>query len=217
MVKRSSSRVPPRAASRRSPRWSARFGRTSPTRCSSCCTSRRRARASFRRSSRGPAACRWRRTADGERLRPGHAYVAPPDGHLIVEGRPAAPEPGAARVRAPAGDRSDDAHRRGGVRRRDDRHRAVRLARAALRRVLAGTEDRTDMELDALNRRGRSMRMNVTLLPFALAGDEVTGAIVLTAPVDGADGGRRCRRGPAARSPCCRRGAARGGGGPRRP
>src|SRR3954447_20002587 len=59
--------------------------------------------------------------------------------------------------------------------------------RGALRRVLAGTEERADIELDALNRRGRSVRVNVTLLPFGLAPHEVSGAILLTAPVDGAE------------------------------
>src|SRR3954451_20640931 len=59
--------------------------------------------------------------------------------------------------------------------------------RSALRRVLAGTEERADIELDALNRRGRSVRVNVTLLPFGLAPHEVSGAILLTAPLDGAE------------------------------
>jgi two-component system CheB/CheR fusion protein len=63
--------------------------------------------------------------------------------------------------------------------------------RSALRRVLAGTEERADVELDALNRRGRTVRLKVTLLPVGLGGDAVDGAILLTAPVDGAqaDGG----------------------------
>jgi two-component system CheB/CheR fusion protein len=59
--------------------------------------------------------------------------------------------------------------------------------RTALRRVLAGTDERADIELDALNRRGRPVRVNVTLLPFGLAPQEVSGAILLTAPVDGAE------------------------------
>jgi two-component system CheB/CheR fusion protein len=58
--------------------------------------------------------------------------------------------------------------------------------RTALRGVLAGTEERADVELDALNRRGRAVRVNVTLLPLGLAPDTVSGAILLTAPVDGA-------------------------------
>jgi two-component system, chemotaxis family, CheB/CheR fusion protein len=58
--------------------------------------------------------------------------------------------------------------------------------RTALRRVLAGSEKRADMELEALNRRGRSMRVTVTLLPLGLGPGQVSGAILLTAPVDGA-------------------------------
>jgi two-component system, chemotaxis family, CheB/CheR fusion protein len=63
--------------------------------------------------------------------------------------------------------------------------------RSALRRVLAGTDDRADVELDARNRRGRELRVNVTLLPLGVGPGEVSGAIMLTAPVDGAksDGG----------------------------
>jgi two-component system CheB/CheR fusion protein len=60
--------------------------------------------------------------------------------------------------------------------------------RAALRRVLAGSDERADMELEALNRRGRSLRVTVTLLPFGVGPGDVSGAILLTAPVDGADG-----------------------------
>ena len=58
--------------------------------------------------------------------------------------------------------------------------------RTSLRRVLAGTDDRADVQLDALNRRGRRVRVNVTLLGLGLDPGEVTGAILLTAPVDGA-------------------------------
>jgi two-component system CheB/CheR fusion protein len=59
--------------------------------------------------------------------------------------------------------------------------------RTALRRVLAGAEDRANMELDALNRRGRTVRVAVTLLPVGFTPGEVSGAILLTAPVDGAE------------------------------
>src|SRR5262249_16816409 len=61
--------------------------------------------------------------------------------------------------------------------------------RTALRGVLGGTEDRADVELEALNRRGRTVRVNVTLLRLGLGPDDVNGAILLTAPVDGADHG----------------------------
>jgi two-component system CheB/CheR fusion protein len=57
--------------------------------------------------------------------------------------------------------------------------------RTALRRILSGSEQRADVELDALNRRGRTVRVNVTLLPFGNGADEVTGAILLTASADG--------------------------------
>jgi two-component system, chemotaxis family, CheB/CheR fusion protein len=59
--------------------------------------------------------------------------------------------------------------------------------RTALRRVLSGTDERAELKLDALNRRGRTLRVMVTLLPFGFARDEVSGAILLTAPVDGAE------------------------------
>jgi two-component system CheB/CheR fusion protein len=59
--------------------------------------------------------------------------------------------------------------------------------RTALRRVLAGADERANMELDALTRRGRTVRVTVTLLPFGFTPGEVSGAIMLTAPVDGAD------------------------------
>jgi hypothetical protein len=42
------------------------------------------------------------------------------------------------------------------------------------------------MELEALNRRGRSVRVTVTLLPFGLGPGQVSGVILLTAPADGA-------------------------------
>jgi two-component system, chemotaxis family, CheB/CheR fusion protein len=67
--------------------------------------------------------------------------------------------------------------------------------RPSLRRVLAGTEDRAEVELEALNRRGRQVRVNVTLLRLGLGPDDVSGVILLTAPMDGtesqdgADGG----------------------------
>ena len=60
--------------------------------------------------------------------------------------------------------------------------------RNALRRVLAGSDERADVELEALNRRGRNLRVKVTLLPLGFGGTEVTGAILLTAPVDGRPG-----------------------------
>ena len=41
------------------------------------------------------------------------------------------------------------------------------------------------MQLEALNRRGRQVRLNVTLLGVGLGPDDVRGAILLTAPVDG--------------------------------
>jgi two-component system CheB/CheR fusion protein len=65
--------------------------------------------------------------------------------------------------------------------------------RAALRSVLTGSDERAEVQLEALNRRGRTMQVNVTLLPLGLGPGEVSGAIMLTAPVDGAhaalDGG----------------------------
>jgi two-component system CheB/CheR fusion protein len=57
--------------------------------------------------------------------------------------------------------------------------------RTALRRVLAGADERADIELEALNRRGRAVRVNVTLLPLGLIAGNVSGAVLLTAPVDG--------------------------------
>jgi two-component system, chemotaxis family, CheB/CheR fusion protein len=57
--------------------------------------------------------------------------------------------------------------------------------RGALRRVLTGADARVEMELEALNRRGRSLDVRVTLLPLGAAPEAVTGAILLTAPVDG--------------------------------
>jgi two-component system CheB/CheR fusion protein len=57
--------------------------------------------------------------------------------------------------------------------------------RGPLRRVLAGMDERADVELDALNRRGRTLRVSVTLLPVGMTPGEVSGAIMLTAPVDG--------------------------------
>jgi two-component system CheB/CheR fusion protein len=57
--------------------------------------------------------------------------------------------------------------------------------RGALRRVLGGTDDRVDVELEALNRRGRAVTVKVTLLPLGVTPDAVSGAILLTAPLDG--------------------------------
>jgi two-component system CheB/CheR fusion protein len=59
----------------------------------------------------------------------------------------------------------------------------------ALRGVLAGTDPRAVMELEALNRRGRPVRVTVTLLPLGLTPHDVSGAVVLTAPADGAQQG----------------------------
>jgi two-component system, chemotaxis family, CheB/CheR fusion protein len=65
--------------------------------------------------------------------------------------------------------------------------------RTALRRVLAGTDARADVQLDALNRRGRAVGLNVAILPFGRGTDEVAGAILLSAVADaaapGADAG----------------------------
>jgi two-component system CheB/CheR fusion protein len=58
----------------------------------------------------------------------------------------------------------------------------------ALRRVLTGADDRVDVGLEALNRRGRTVDVTVTLLPFGVSADGVQGAIMLTAPLDGRDG-----------------------------
>ena len=69
--------------------------------------------------------------------------------------------------------------------------------RTALRRVLAGTDQQADLELDATNRRGRGVRLRVTCLPLLAAPDEVTGAILVAETLnaggdglrsDGADG-----------------------------
>ena len=56
----------------------------------------------------------------------------------------------------------------------------------ALRLVLGGVEERVDVELDALNRRGRNVTVKVTLLPLGVSPEDVSGAILITAPVDGA-------------------------------
>ena len=65
--------------------------------------------------------------------------------------------------------------------------------RTALLGILAGEEERAAVEVEALNRRGRSFRVSVTVLRLGLGADDVNGAILLTAPVDGAgpsfDGG----------------------------
>jgi two-component system CheB/CheR fusion protein len=57
--------------------------------------------------------------------------------------------------------------------------------RGALRRVLGGSDDRVDVELEALNRRGRNMTVRVTLLPLGVTPEGVNGAILLATPVDG--------------------------------
>jgi two-component system, chemotaxis family, CheB/CheR fusion protein len=59
--------------------------------------------------------------------------------------------------------------------------------RCPLRGILAGERDRADVELEALTRRGRTVRMSVTLLRLGLGSDGVNGAILLAAPVDGAE------------------------------
>ena len=59
--------------------------------------------------------------------------------------------------------------------------------RTALRRVLAGTDERAEVELDALNRRGRQVRVSVKLLRLGLDPGDVNGAILLPAPMDGAE------------------------------
>jgi two-component system CheB/CheR fusion protein len=59
--------------------------------------------------------------------------------------------------------------------------------RNPLRGILAGKQERADVELDALNRRGRSLRVSVTMLRLGVAPGDVSGAILLTAPVDGAE------------------------------
>jgi two-component system, chemotaxis family, CheB/CheR fusion protein len=61
--------------------------------------------------------------------------------------------------------------------------------RTPLRRVLAGTDERAEVELEALNRRGRQVRVNVTLLRLGLSPEDVNGAILLTATLDGAERG----------------------------
>jgi two-component system, chemotaxis family, CheB/CheR fusion protein len=55
---------------------------------------------------------------------------------------------------------------------------------AALQGVLAGRDDRAEVVVDATNRRGRSLTVRVTCLPVNAAGG-LTGAVMLTAPVDG--------------------------------
>jgi two-component system CheB/CheR fusion protein len=63
--------------------------------------------------------------------------------------------------------------------------------RTSLRRVLAGDQERADLAIEAVNRRGRRLSINVTCVPLTLGPDQVTGAILLTA-ADGAsaDGAR---------------------------
>jgi two-component system, chemotaxis family, CheB/CheR fusion protein len=60
--------------------------------------------------------------------------------------------------------------------------------RGALRRVLTGADDHLEVELEAHNRRGRTMDVTVTLLPFGVTADGIQGAILLTAPLDGRNG-----------------------------
>jgi two-component system, chemotaxis family, CheB/CheR fusion protein len=59
--------------------------------------------------------------------------------------------------------------------------------RAPLRSVLAGDELRADVQLEAVNRRGRGIRVDVTLLRLGVGPEDSRGAIILTAPVK--DGG----------------------------
>ncbi|MEA2901092.1 MAG: two-component system, chemotaxis family, CheB/CheR fusion protein, partial [Actinomycetota bacterium] len=67
--------------------------------------------------------------------------------------------------------------------------------RTSLRRVLAGDQERADLAIEAVNRRGRRLSINVTCVPLTLGPDQVTGAILLTA-ADGAsaDGARAAGR-----------------------
>ncbi|MEA2247678.1 MAG: two-component system, chemotaxis family, CheB/CheR fusion protein [Solirubrobacteraceae bacterium] len=59
--------------------------------------------------------------------------------------------------------------------------------RTALRRVLAGSDEQADLELDATNRRGRDVRLRVTCLPLSATPGTVTGAILVTEQIS-ADG-----------------------------
>jgi two-component system CheB/CheR fusion protein len=58
----------------------------------------------------------------------------------------------------------------------------VEQLKAALKAALGGEEPRVELTLDANDRRGRSLRCAVTLLPLGQA-EETAGAIVLMAPV----------------------------------
>jgi two-component system CheB/CheR fusion protein len=56
--------------------------------------------------------------------------------------------------------------------------------KSALLDVLDGREDRSELVLDARNRRGRDIRCRITLVPLVGGGDAVTGAIVLMEELD---------------------------------
>jgi two-component system CheB/CheR fusion protein len=56
--------------------------------------------------------------------------------------------------------------------------------KSALLDVLAGREGRSELVLDARNRRGRDILCRVTLVPLVAGGDAVTGAIVLMEELD---------------------------------
>ena len=64
---------------------------------------------------------------------------------------------------------------------------------SALERVLTGSDDRAEVVLEATNRRGRAVRVRVTCLSLGGAPGGITGAVMLTAAIDGgppaADGG----------------------------
>ncbi|MEY2535863.1 MAG: two-component system, chemotaxis family, CheB/CheR fusion protein [bacterium] len=57
--------------------------------------------------------------------------------------------------------------------------------RGALRRVLADGDERAEVVVEALNRRGRSLTLQVTCVPLGVVPGDVTGAILLTAPMGG--------------------------------
>ena len=60
--------------------------------------------------------------------------------------------------------------------------------KSALLDVLAGREGRSELVLDARNRRGRDILCRVTLVPLVAGGEAVTGAIVLMEELDRALG-----------------------------
>lgn len=58
--------------------------------------------------------------------------------------------------------------------------------RQPVREVLSGETSRRELALDATDRRGRTMSCVVTCLPLAMAEGQVSGAILLMDPRDGA-------------------------------